>query len=77
MIAAGWVSDADHGAGLHFYKIEKKTDGYQIVPISSFDESIEVIDELGIKASELLSSFLKIRSRINYAKENGKDNLCG
>ena len=28
----------------------------QIVPISSFDESIEIIDELGIKASDLLQA---------------------
>lgn len=40
----------------NFYKTEKNTDGYQIVPISSFDESIEVIDELGIKASDLLQA---------------------
>ena len=41
---------------VHFYKTERNTDGYQIVPISSFDESIEVIDELGIKASDLLQA---------------------
>lgn len=41
---------------VHFYKTEKNTDGYQIVPISGFDESIEIIDELGIKASDLLQS---------------------
>lgn len=41
---------------VHFYKTEKKSNGYQIVPISSFDESIEVIDELGIKASDLLQA---------------------
>ena len=41
---------------VHFYKTEKNTNGYQIVPISSFDESIEVIDELGIKASDLLQA---------------------
>ena len=41
---------------VHFYKTEKNTDGCQIVPISSFDESIELIDELGIKASDLLQA---------------------
>lgn len=41
---------------VHFYKTEKNTDGYQIVPISGFDESTEIIDELGIKASDLLQS---------------------
>ena len=41
---------------VHFYKTEKNLDGYQIVPISSFDKSIEVIDELGIKASDLLQA---------------------
>lgn len=41
---------------VHFYKTEKNTVGYQIVPISNFDESIEVIDELGIKASDLLQT---------------------
>lgn len=41
---------------VHFYKTEKNSNGYQIVPISSFDESIEVIDELGIKASDLLQA---------------------
>lgn len=41
---------------VHFYKTEKISDGYQIVQISSFDESIEVIDELGIKASDLLQA---------------------
>ena len=41
---------------VHFYKTEKNSSGYQIVPISSFDKSIEVIDELGIKASDLLQA---------------------
>lgn len=41
---------------VRFYKTEKCSNGYQIVPISSFDESIEVIDELGIKASDLLQA---------------------
>lgn len=41
---------------VRFYKTEKNSDGYQIVPISSFDKSIEVIDELGIKASDLLQA---------------------
>ena len=42
---------------VHFYKTEKNTEnGYQIVPISGLDESIEVIDELGIKASDLLQA---------------------
>ena len=41
---------------VHFYKTEKNFDSYQIVPISSFDKSIEVIDELGIKASDLLQA---------------------
>lgn len=41
---------------VHFYKTEKNKNGYQIVPISSFDESIEVIDELGIKTSDLLQA---------------------
>ena len=41
---------------VNFYKTEKNSSGYQIVPISSFDESIEVIDELGIKVSDLLQA---------------------
>lgn len=41
---------------VHIYKTEKHINGYQIVPISSFDESIEAIDELGIKASDLLQA---------------------
>ena len=41
---------------VRFYKTEKNINGYQIVPISSFDESIEAIDELGIKASDLLQA---------------------
>ena len=41
---------------VRFYKTEKCSNGYQIVPISSLDESIEVIDELGIKASDLLQA---------------------
>ena len=41
---------------VHFYKTEKGSNGYQIIPISNFDESIEVIDELGIKASDLLQT---------------------
>lgn len=41
---------------VHFYKTEKNSNGYQIVPISSFDESIEIIDELGIKTSDLLQA---------------------
>ena len=41
---------------VHFYKTEYNSVGYKIVPISSFDESIEVINELGIKASDLLQA---------------------
>lgn len=41
---------------VNFYKTEKNSSGYQIVPISNFDESIELIDELGIKASDLLQA---------------------
>ena len=41
---------------VNFYKTEKNSNGYQIIPISSFDESIEILDELGIKASDLLQA---------------------
>ena len=41
---------------VNFYKTEKNPSGYQIVPVSNIDESIEVIDELGIKASDLLQA---------------------
>ncbi len=41
---------------VQFYKTERNSSGYQIVPISSFDDSIEVIDDLGIKASDLLQA---------------------
>ena len=41
---------------VHLYKTELKYGSAQIVPIASFDESIEVIDELGIKASDLLQA---------------------
>lgn len=41
---------------VHLYKTELKSGSAQIVPIASFDESIEVIDELGIKASDLLQA---------------------
>lgn len=39
-----------------FYRTEKNSNGYQIASISSFEDSIEVIEELGIKASDLLQA---------------------
>lgn len=41
---------------IHLYKTEQVSNETHIYPIENFDDSIEVIDELGIKASDLLQS---------------------
>lgn len=41
---------------VRFYKTEQTPNGSRIIPISNFDETIEIIDELGLKASDLLQA---------------------
>ena len=41
---------------VQFYKTEQTPNGSKIIPISNFDETIEIIDELGLKASDLLQA---------------------
>ena len=41
---------------VYLYKTEQTNNGTRICPIEGFDDSIEIIDELGIKASDLLQA---------------------